>query len=73
MPRQLNAMKIELSLEHGTQREVEPGGTQDSSGQLSLLLEIVTRSEDSVRARWCPEGERRPGRGLREMMYTENS
>lgn len=57
MSRQLKAMNIELSLEHGTQQEVEPGGTQDSGGQLSLLLEIVTRSEDSARARWCPDGE----------------
>lgn len=40
-------MKTELSLEDGTQLEVESGGTQDSSsalsGQLSLLLlETVT-------------------------------
>lgn len=72
MSRQLKAMNTELSLEHRTQQEVEPGGTQDSDGQMSLLLETVTRSEDSARASGILMGKR-PGLGPREMMYTENS
>lgn len=69
MPRQFKDMKTELSLEDGTQLEVESGGTRDSSsalsGQLSLLLlETVTQAEEVLEQGSVLTG-RRPGLGPR--------
>ena len=83
MPRQFKDMKTELSLEDGTQLEVESGGTQDSSsalsGQLSLLLlETVTKlktvpEQGSVlmgrRPGLVPGGVMHPGSSRRGMAH----